>query len=83
MARCDGAGVFDSATPFRPGDDVRIGAGPFLDFVAWVEELALDQRVWVLLDLMGRKTRIARIIPRCCAPWGPERCQRTQWARRL
>lgn len=59
MARCDRAGVFDTAIPFRSGDQVRIGAGPFLDFVARVEEMASDQRVWVLLDLMGRQTRIA------------------------
>lgn len=59
MARCDGAGVFDTLTPFRPGEKVRIGAGPFLDFIAGVEEIATDQRVWVLLDLMGRQTRVA------------------------
>jgi transcriptional antiterminator RfaH len=59
LARCDEAGVFDPASPFKPGDQVRIGAGPFLDFVASVEEMESDRRVWVLLELMGRQTRMA------------------------
>ncbi|ARE40619.1 Transcriptional activator RfaH [Rhodovulum sp. P5] len=45
-----------------PGDKVEITAGAFTDFVATVDALAPDQRVWVLLDLMGRATRVA--VPR-------------------
>jgi len=33
--------------------------GPFADFVAEVEKIDPDRRVWVLLDIMGGKTRIA------------------------
>lgn len=43
----------------EPGDRVRIAAGAFADFVATVDSLAPDQRVWVLLDIMGRETRVA------------------------
>jgi transcriptional antiterminator RfaH len=41
------------------GDAVKISGGPFANFVATVEEIGPDQRVWVLLDLMGRTKRVA------------------------
>lgn len=44
---------------FSPGDEVEITCGAFADFVATVDSLAPEQRVWVLLDLMGRQTRVA------------------------
>ena len=43
---------------FEAGADVRVSAGPFTDFIGQVESVAPDQRVWVLLELMGRKTRM-------------------------
>ncbi len=54
--------VGDGTAPeidFKKGDILRAGEGPFVDFVVEVESLAPDQRVWVLLDLMGRRTRVA------------------------
>ena len=41
------------------GDAVEIPGGPFAEFVATVEKVSPDQRVWVLLDLMGRATCVA------------------------
>ncbi|MEL7091888.1 MAG: hypothetical protein AAFN94_09155 [Pseudomonadota bacterium] len=35
------------------------GRGAFAGFVATVDQIAPDQRVWVLLDLMGRKSRVS------------------------
>ncbi|ANK80003.1 MAG: transcriptional antiterminator [Rhizobiales bacterium NRL2] len=58
MARCDREGKFQPPSTLAPGDAVRIARGPFTDFVATVEKLAPDNRVFVLLDLMGRKTRM-------------------------
>jgi len=43
----------------NPGDAVRLASGPFADFVATVEMIAPDRRIWVLLDLMGRTARVA------------------------
>ena len=34
-------------------------SGPFAQFVATVESLAPQQRVWVLLDLLGSRTRVS------------------------
>jgi len=43
----------------RPGDKVRIMGGPFADHVARFEGLSDEQRVVLLLDLLGRKLRVA------------------------
>ena len=57
--RCDEAGVFRAQDTFRLGDVVQIQTGPFASFLAEVEDMAPDQRIWVLIDLMGQKSRIA------------------------
>jgi len=44
---------------FKPGDQVRIASGPFVNFVTTINNIAPDQRVWVLMDIMGRQTRMA------------------------
>ena len=31
---------------------------PFASFIATVEQMASDARVWVLLDFMGKETRV-------------------------
>ncbi len=58
QARCDEAGVLTAASDLAPQDQVTLQKGPFSQFVATVESLDEDQRVWVLIDLMGQKTRI-------------------------
>jgi transcriptional antiterminator RfaH len=60
--RCDSDGTLMETTEIKAGDPVQIMQGPFSEFVARVEQIAPDQRVWVLIDMMGRTTRIA--VPR-------------------
>lgn len=60
--RFDEAGAPKETDEFQPGQEVKIAIGPFADFVAQVETIEPDRRVWVLLDFMGRKTRTA--VPR-------------------
>ena len=43
---------------FEAGQSVEIHSGPFAIFIATVEQMASDARVWVLLDFMGKATRI-------------------------
>jgi len=38
---------------------VRLASGPFANFVARIDDIAPDQRVWVLMDIMGRQTSMA------------------------
>lgn len=42
---------------FRPGEDVRVVVGPFADLVARVEAAPERDRIFVLLDIMGRTVR--------------------------
>ena len=58
QSQCDEAGVFRAQDVFRSGDVVQIQTGPFASFLAEVENMAPDQRIWVLIDLMGQKSRV-------------------------
>lgn len=60
--RCDLSGKLLPAEKLREGDQVKVLNGPFTNFVAVVETLEADQRTWILLDLMGRKTKIKTYI---------------------
>ena len=42
----------------KKGDQIKVLNGPFANFIATVETYESDQRVWVLMDLMGRKSKI-------------------------
>lgn len=59
MARCDTSGKLLLPKPLTPGAKVRITIGAFASFVAEVEKVAPERRVWVLLDIMGGQTRVA------------------------
>ncbi len=58
MERCDGDGKLLPPKLLKPGDQVALTTGPFANFVAEVERIAADARVWVLMDVMGGKTRV-------------------------
>jgi transcriptional antiterminator RfaH len=60
--RCDVSGKLISAEKLSIGDQVKLLNGPFINFVATVETLEADQRTWILLDLMGRKTKIKTFL---------------------
>lgn len=57
--RCDQDGRLIAAPQFETGDQVRLINGPFADFVGTIEELNAEQRIWVLLDVLGKGTRVA------------------------
>ena len=59
MLRCDEAGKLLPPRILKPGDEVCLTSGPFANFVATIEDITPDKRVWVLLDIMGRQTRVA------------------------
>ncbi len=58
QGRCDADGKILPPDELAPGEQVRIIQGPFSEFVATVEHLAPQQRIWVLLDVMGKSTRV-------------------------
>lgn len=40
------------------GSSVKITAGPLTEFIATVDSIDAEQRVWVLVDILGRDVRI-------------------------
>ena len=58
MERCDSSGKLLPIKKIKKGGQAKVLKGPFASFVATIEKYEDDQRVWVLLDLMGRKTKI-------------------------
>lgn len=51
--------ALEPESPFTPGDVVQITRGPMSDQVGLFDGLTDDQRVCVLLDILGRQVRIA------------------------
>ena len=58
MKRYDLSGKLLPIKKLRKGDQVTVLMGPFANFIATVEKYEADQRIWILMDLMGRKTKI-------------------------
>ena len=59
ISRCDGDGILHSTQGLDVGQDVQVLREPFAKFVAKVEEISPDQRVWILIDLLGQSSRIS------------------------
>ena len=58
MGRCDDDGTLLPPKLLQPGDSVTLTLGALSNFVAEVEAIDPDKRVWVLMDIMGRQTRV-------------------------
>ena len=59
MLRCDADGKLLPPKMLKPGDQVALRKGPFANFVAEVEKITPDRRIWVLMEIMGGQTRVA------------------------
>jgi transcriptional antiterminator RfaH len=58
LERCGGGDLVLAPEVLMPGNVVRVVKGPFKDVIAEVEHLSGNDRIGVLLDLMGRKIRV-------------------------
>ena len=58
MKRYDLSGKLLPIQKLKKGDQVTVLTGPFANFIATVEKYEADQRICILMDLMGRKTKI-------------------------
>jgi len=58
MRRYDSSGKLIPVKKLKKDDQVKVLRGPFASFIATVEKYESDQRIWILLDLMNRKTKI-------------------------
>ena len=58
MIRYDLSGKLLPIKKLKKGVQVKVTKGPFANFIANIETYESDQRIWILMDLMGRKTLI-------------------------
>ena len=58
MKRYDSSGKLLPIQKLKKGDQVKVLKGPFANFIATVETYETEQRIWILMDLMGRKAKI-------------------------
>lgn len=58
MSRCDGLGKLLPPKALERGDSVAILSGALANFIATVESIDSDRRIWVLLELMGQIARV-------------------------
>ena len=58
MLRCDAGGKL-LPQQLNKEDEVQLLTGPFVNYIAKVETIDAEQRIWILMELMGRVTRIS------------------------
>jgi transcriptional antiterminator RfaH len=58
MLRCDASSTLLPRKSLTEGDSVELLTGPFANFIATVDTIDPEQRIWVLMDFMGQKTRM-------------------------
>jgi transcriptional antiterminator RfaH len=58
MMRCDPEGILLPPSELAIGDGIKILQGPFAEILSKIENIDSDKRIWVLLDLLGRKTKV-------------------------
>ena len=58
MLRCNASGELLPPKSLNEGDSVEMLTGPFANFIATVDTIDPEQRIWVLMDFMGQKTRM-------------------------
>ena len=39
---------------FAPGDELQVMSGPFAEYVATIETIDAEQRIWLLMEFMGQ-----------------------------
>ena len=57
-SRCNNVGKQVPLKKFEAGHSGEIHSGAFSNFITTVEQMANDARAWVLVDFMGKTTRV-------------------------
>ncbi len=58
MSRCDRSGKLLPPVVLQRGDPVKIQSGALANFIATVESIDNNRRIWVLMDIMGQTSRV-------------------------
>ncbi|MDA9781110.1 transcriptional activator RfaH [Amylibacter sp.] len=56
--RCDLSGKLVPLKKLKKGSEVKVLNGPFTNFIATIEKYETNQRIWILMDLMGREAKV-------------------------
>ena len=59
MQRCDSISVIHASEQLKIGDSMQLLSGAFANFIARIEHVDEEQRVWMLIDIMGQTTRLS------------------------
>ena len=65
MLRCDASGELLPPKSLNEGDSVEMLTGPFANFIATVDTIDPEQRIWVLMDFMGQKHVCRSVLINC------------------
>ena len=58
ISRCDSFGRLLPPAELQRGDSVEIQSGALANFIATVENIDSDKRIWLLMDIMGQITKV-------------------------
>ena len=47
------------ADPYKIGMNAEIANGPFAQLIGKIDKIDTDQRIWILLDILGNQTRVS------------------------
>ena len=57
QSRCDEYGVLRQLNDIVAADRVKIERGPLAEFICTVDQIKVDKRAWVLIDILKQQTR--------------------------
>ena len=58
IQRCDNLGKLLPAKNLQKGDSIKVINSPFTKFITTIEQIDSKDRIWILMNIMGRKSRI-------------------------
>ena len=56
--RCDKDGTLKDPKGLKQGDKIRVINSPFTEFITTIDQIDTQKRIWILMDIMGRRTKI-------------------------
>ena len=56
--RCDKNGILMPPKELKQGDKIRVINSPFTEFITTIDQIDAQKRIWILMDIMGRRTKV-------------------------
>jgi transcriptional antiterminator RfaH len=57
--RCDENGLLLQKNNLKAGDKIKLVNSPFTELFATIEKIDSERRIWILMDILGRSSRIS------------------------